>query len=174
MTRTDEILKIYDEHSRRLYNISMRIVCDSFEAEEIMHDSLLEYYRLRDRSSVIDLRKWLTSVCIRKSIDRLRSRHRFRNFLEEYEEIAASEFSSEVEDEDIFTEIERVKTSLASLPDNYRLILSLHLFEGFDYQEISQITGTKENTIRSLCMRGKQKLITLLKNYNGKIGTIYK
>ena len=33
-----------------------------------------------------------------------------------------------------------------------------HLFEGYDYEEISQITGIKENTIRSLYMRGRQKL----------------
>ena len=47
---------------------------------------------------------------------------------------------------------------LYDLPDHYRAILSLHLFEGYDYEEISQITGIKENTIRSLYMRGRQKL----------------
>jgi RNA polymerase sigma-70 factor (ECF subfamily) len=44
------------------------------------------------------------------------------------------------------------------LPDHYRTIVSLHLFEGYDYEEISQMTGTNENTIRSLYMRGRQKL----------------
>lgn len=163
MTRTDEILKIYDEHSRRLYNVSLRIVCDGFEAEEVMHDTLLQYYRLKDKSSVTDLRKWLTSVCIRKSIDRLRARHRFRNLLKGYEEATTADMAEEILEEEVVLEMERIRASLASLPDNYRLILSLHLFEGFDYQEISQITGTKESTIRSLYMRGKQKLTSLLK-----------
>ena len=163
MIRTDQILKIYDDHSQRLYNISLRIVCDRFDAEEVMHDTLLQYYRMKDKSSITDLRKWLSSVCIRKSIDRLRARNRFRNFIEEYEDIATSDASGDAQEEEIVFEIERIKASLTSLPDNYRLILNLHLFEGLDYQEISQITGTKENTIRSLYMRGKQKLLTLLK-----------
>ena len=163
MKRTDDILKIYDEHSQRLYNVSLRIVCDSFEAEEIMHDTLVQYYRLKDKSTVTDLRKWLSSVCIRKSIDRLRARNRFRNLLEGYEDFTADYYTVTDDVEDAVLEVEKIRTAISSLPDNYRVILTLHLFEGFDYQEISQITGIKESTVRSLYMRGRQKLTTLLK-----------
>lgn len=52
---------------------------------------------------------------------------------------------------------------MASLPDHYRLVLSLHLFEGYDYEEIAQITSAKESTIRTLYMRGRQKLAAMLK-----------
>ena len=38
--------------------------------------------------------------------------------------------------------------------------------QGYDYEEISQITGIKENTIRSLYMRGRQKLAAALKQKN--------
>ena len=55
-------------------------------------------------------------------------------------------------------DIVTVQKALLELPDHYRTIISLHLFEGYDYQEISQITGANENTIRSLYMRGRQKL----------------
>ena len=60
--------------------------------------------------------------------------------------------------------VEDIKKALLLLPDNYRTILSLHLFEGYDYQEIEQITGTKEATIRSLYKIGKDKLAALLQN----------
>ena len=53
--------------------------------------------------------------------------------------------------------------ALASLPDHYRAVLSLHLFEGFDYQEIAQITGAKESSIRSLYMRGRKLLAQAVK-----------
>ena len=78
--------RIYDEHAVRLYNMSLRILGDSCEAEEIMHDSLLQYYGMKDKSEILDIRKWLSSVCIRKSIDRLRKRRRFKDFLEDYED----------------------------------------------------------------------------------------
>lgn len=152
--------RIYDEHAVRLYNLSLRILGDSCEAEEIMHDSLLQYYGMKDKSEIQDIRKWLSSVCIRKSIDRLRKRRRFKDFLEDYEDPAMDD----ADYEDYTLEVENIRKALSCIPDNYRLILSLHLFEGYDYQEISQIAGIKEVTVRSLYMRGRRKLAEYLKN----------
>ena len=69
----------------------------------------------------------------------------------------------EPETEVLEYDIETIRQALSSLPDHYRAIVSLHLFEGYDYQEIAQITGNNENTIRSLYMRGRQKLATAIK-----------
>ncbi len=160
MKNSIDMERIYDEHAVRLYNVSLRILGDSCEAEEVMHDSLLQYYGMDDRSGVLDIRKWLTSVCIRKSIDRLRKRKRFQDFLEDYEDPAIDDTDCE----DLALDVADIRKALSCIPDNYRLILTLHLFEGYDYQEISQITGIKEVTIRSLYMRGRQKLAEYLKN----------
>ena len=72
MKDTIDIEKVYDTHSRRLYNISFRITGNGADAEEIMHDSLLQYWKFRNKEQIRDLPKWLTSICIRKSIDRLK------------------------------------------------------------------------------------------------------
>lgn len=140
--------------SRRLYNMSLRIVGSSTEAEEIMHDTLLQYWHFNRKNDIKDLQKWLSSVCIRKSIDRLRQKQRWKDFLERYEDPALEENSgSEME-----YDIQSITKALSELHDPYRVIVSLHLFEGYDYQEISQITGMNENTIRSIYLRGRQKL----------------
>ena len=60
-------------------------------------------------------------------------------------------------------DVARIRDALQSLPDIYRVVLTLHLFEGYDYQEISQTTVVKEVTIRSIYMRGRKKLADLLK-----------
>ena len=160
MRNSIDMERIYDEHAVRLYNMSLRILGDSCEAEEIMHDSLLQYYGMKDKSEILDIRKWLSSVCIRKSIDRLRKRRRFKDFLEDYEDPAMDD----ADYENYTLEVENIRKALSCIPDNYRLILSLHLFEGYDYQEISQIAGIKEVTVRSLYMRGRRKLAEYLKN----------
>ena len=154
MKDTINIEKVYDAMSRRLYNISLRVTGCRTDAEEIMHDTLLQWWRFDRKNEIKDLSKWLSSVCIRKSIDRLRERHRWLNFLERYEDPMMEETDDTGEEYDIVT----VQKALLELPDHYRTIISLHLFEGYDYQEISQITGANENTIRTLYMRGRQKL----------------
>lgn len=160
MKNTIDIEKVYDVHSRRLYNVSLRITGCSADAEEIMQDSLIAYWHFRKKPEIKDLSGWLTSVCIRKSIDRLRERNRRSIFLENYEDPSLEE---NVEIETSYN-IDDILKALQKLPDNYRAIVSLHLFEGYDYQEISQITGAKESTVRTLYMRGRQRLCEMLKN----------
>lgn len=160
MRDTIDIEKVYDSMSRRLYNISLRIVGSGTDAEEIMHDTLLQYWKFNRKDEIRDLPKWLSSVCIRKSIDRIREKQRWKGFLEEYEDPVLEESTETAMEYDIRS----IQKALSELPDHYRAILSLHLFEGYDYQEISQITGANENTIRSLYMRGRQKLAATLRN----------
>ena len=159
MKDTIDIEQVYDSHCRRLYNISLRITGSSSDAEEIMHDTLLQYWKLRHKEQIRDLSRWLTSVCIRKSIDWLREKSRWNELLEGYEDPALEESPS---DEGRYNAGQIMK-ALASLPAPYRAILSLHLFEGFDYQDIAQITGSKESTIRSLYMRGRKLLAEAVK-----------
>ena len=160
MKDTADIAKIYDAHSRRLYNISLRITGSSGDAEEVMHDSLLQYWKLKKKDDVKDLPRWLTSVCIRKSIDRLRDKCRWNHLLETYEDPLTEE--SPQEENEVY-DVGQILEALSSLPAHYRATVSLHLFEGFDYQEIAQITGAKKSTIRSLYMRGRKLLAEALK-----------
>ena len=159
MKDTVDIEKVYDAHSRRLYNISLRITGSRGDAEEIMHDTMLQYWKFRQKEEIRDLPKWLTSICVRKSIDRLRDKSRWDEFLKGYEDPALEDSPSD----DSGYDAGQIMKALASLPDHYRAVLSLHLFEGFDYQEIAQITGAKESSIRSLYMRGRKLLAQAVK-----------
>ena len=160
MNRHTNIKQIYAQYSQRLYFTSLRIVGNSFDAEEIMQDTILKYHNLNGKDAILEPGKWLTSVCIRKSIDKLREKHRNKDFLEEYKEIQSIPQGPTTQNYNI----EDIKRALLLLPDSYRTILSLHLFEGYDYQEIEQITGTKEVTLRSLYKRAKDKLAATLQN----------
>lgn len=156
-----DIAKIYDDYSARLYNISLRIVGDVSDAEEVMHDTLLKFLSHPIKEQIVSLDGWLTRICIRKAIDRLREKHRYKDFLTRYAEMDPGGNYEYEEPEEI--SVESIRNALTDLPDHYRLVVTLHLLEGYDYQEISQITGTKESTIRSLYMRGKQKLAEKLR-----------
>lgn len=157
-----DIGKLYDDYSVRLYNIGLRIVGDSADAEEIMHDTLLKYLSYGKKGEIRDLAGWLAQTCIRKAIDRLREKkHRYKDFLTRFAEMDMGEMT--VPEEPDVISVESIKKALAGLPDHYRVVLTLHLLEGYDYQEISQITGTKESTIRTLYMRGRQKLAEALR-----------
>lgn len=168
MTR-QEITQFYQEHHGRLYNIALRILHDSGEAEEAMQDTILKYVSAEQQfDSAAQISAWLARTCIHDAIDRLRKRQRRDAFLEDY----ALEESPDVlrqtqeppaNDGKALPDIGRIKAAMDALPEPYRLVLSLVLIEGLDYAEIAACTGQKETTLRSLYSRGRNKLVELLK-----------
>lgn len=158
MTR-EECIRVYSKYSRKLFNVSFRIVEDSALAEEIMQDSILKFIQFEGAKGIAGEARvgaWLVRTCVRGSIDALRRMKRDREFLEEYAAETEDVGSPEVEVGQIT--IETVKKEMDSLPGPYRLILTLVLIEGLDYEEISEITGVKEGALRTRFSRARKML----------------
>ena len=141
-----EITAFYNRYKTRLYNTSLRITGDSFDAEEIVQDTIIKYLRTNTaKLTEAQTSAWLTKACTRASIDMLRMRR-----------LLQSQSPQEM--------IGRIKRQMLLMPDGYRAVLSLLLFEGYDYSETAQILGVEESTVRSQYLRGKRKLVEMIKN----------
>ena len=170
MTR-EESIDFYKKHAKRLYNISLRIVQDSAQAEEIMQDTILKYLTLSPLPGfgAASESAWLARTCIRASIDALRKRKRELHFLDEYASEEAPEYFAPAEGTDEREEtasapfdIAVIRKAIDSLNDPYRLVLNLILLDGLDYEEISSITGEREGTVRTQYSRARKMLKEIL------------
>lgn len=172
MTR-EESIRVYKTYSRKLFNVSFRIVGDSALAEEIMQDTVLKFIKLHGdvmisqagpicQSGQDRVGAWLVRTCVRASIDALRKLKREREFLEDF----ASHEAADYPEDDFLPEeysVEAVKQAIGSLPGPYRLILTLVLIEGLDYEEISGFTGDSEGALRTRFSRARKMLVGRLK-----------
>lgn len=150
-----DIDSLYDRYSGRLFHTSLRIVGDRTEAEQIMHDTLLKWLRRSpagpvpgatpDSASDGRIEAWLVKVCVRASIDAIRRRRTLRRLFPER------------------SLAERIRRGMSRLPAGYRAVLSLLLFEGYDYEEAAEITGLKASSVRSQYVRAKARLLEILK-----------
>ena len=59
-----------------------------------------------------------------------------------------------------YTELkaQKVMETMKSLKENYRVSLTLHLIEGYDYEEISQIMNISYANCRTTISRAKESL----------------
>lgn len=65
--------KIYRLYYKAMYNISLRIVNDPMEAEDIMQESFLSAFEeISNYSGMVSFGAWLKSIVQNKSIDSLR------------------------------------------------------------------------------------------------------
>ncbi len=162
--------RIYNQVHRKLYFTSLRILGNQFDAEEVMHDTLLKYFSSQNKfGNIKEMDAWMTRVCINLSIDRLRVR-KPQDLNHLYKELSCEPDEPEETQSYSFKGVtaEMVKVAMEKVATGYRVILSLLLFEGYDYQEISQILNLKEVTVRSQFIRGKARLIEELESMKAK------
>jgi RNA polymerase sigma factor (sigma-70 family) len=141
-----------------MYNVALRIVNFEEEAEDVLQDSFLDAFtRIDSFKGEATFGLWLKQIVINKSINQLRKRKvEFVNI----EELDIAEENEEEGDQD--WKIAEIKAAVALLPDRYRVVLTLYLFEGYDHEEIAYILKISEGTSRSQYMRAKMRLNDLL------------
>ena len=155
--------ELFRQYGKRLYNTALRITLSSYEAEEIMQETLIRFLTGGDRPD--DVWAWLRRMCINKSIDYLRREKRFVNI---DDAVTSSETVLVNDNEDIWSGLDgklfpMVMELLKSMPDGYRTILTLKLIEDIDYKEIASMLGISESSVLSQYMRGRRKLAEKLK-----------
>lgn len=154
--------QLYHLYIKAMYNTALRIVGEREEAEDVTQEAFLDgFLKLDMFRGDSTFGAWLKSIVVNKSIAKLRSK---RLVFEEINE-RSSDYSETVSDdfEEKEETIDKIKKAMAHLPTGFRLVLNLYLFEGYDHQEIGQILGISEITSRSQYIRGKSKLLELLK-----------
>jgi RNA polymerase sigma-70 factor (ECF subfamily) len=145
-----------------MYNSSLRIVNDRFEAEDIMQEAFLSAFKnIEQYKGEVSFGALLKRIVINRSLDFLKKK-KLELFPIENE---LYKISNENEDiiylEDTIEQVEILKQQMNLLPTGYQIILSLYLLEGYDHEEIASILGITASTSRTQYMRAKKKLIQI-------------
>jgi RNA polymerase sigma-70 factor (ECF subfamily) len=153
--------ELYELHYRRIYNTCLRIIGNPMDAEEAMHDVFLKLFDhiddLQDEKAFLS---WSRQTAIRTSIDRVRRKNPV------FVQIDDLSIADEEPDEEPELSVEAVKRELNRLPDGYRIVLSMRLFEECEFDEIAKALQIKTSTVRSQYVRGRDQLAGKLKIKN--------
>lgn len=151
--------QVYGLYYKAMFNTALRIVNDPAEAEDIMQEAFLEAFRkidtYREESS---FGSWLKKIVIHKSIDEMRKSREFVS-LEDVEQDFADAGDEENMMQVLSAKVEDIRKAIHSLPDDYRVILSLYLLEGYDHEEIAQVLNISYNLSRTRYSRARKKLL---------------
>lgn len=155
--------EIYQKYAKAMFNTSLRIVNNSGDAEDILQDAFvdafasLEAFQYRSTFGA-----WLKKIVINKSINHLRKK---KMDLIDIDKTAVGELPQDetLDEKDIQFKVEEIKKAVKLLPNGYRTVLTLYLFEGYDHEEIAEILRVSHATVRTQYMRAKQKLVGLIK-----------
>ncbi len=155
--------ELYQRYSRAMYNASLRIVNNSADAEDVLQESFsdafssIEAFQYKSTFGA-----WLKKIVINKSINQLRKK---KVDLIDIEKTNAGFIadSDPLDEKSIELKVDEIRRAVKLLPNGYRTVLTLYLFEGYDHEEIAEILAISHATVRTQYMRAKQKLLSIIK-----------
>ncbi|MBC7872553.1 MAG: RNA polymerase sigma factor [Ferruginibacter sp.] len=153
--------RLYSQYAKAMFNTSLRIVNNTADAEDVLQESFLAAFRLDEFDYSSTFGAWLKRIVVNRSIDTLRRR---KLTVVDIDEVAIQgiQEAEPPDEETIQLKVADIKKTIIMLPGGYRTVLSLFLFEGYDYGEIAEIMQISEATVRSQYHRAKQKLLQIL------------
>lgn len=141
-----------------LYKQAYHYTGNSYDAEDLLQDVLLEIYQKRQKlQHVKNLPAWLNRCLYFRFVDR----HRARQRQPEMEELTNEDLNGRLQtaclSEDDYFKLQMYR-GMEKLSAEQRGVINLHDLSGYSLPEISGMMGTPVGTLKSSLHRGRKKL----------------
>ena len=158
----EALKRLYDRFSGYAMATGLRYIPNREEMRDVLQDSFVKILTSIDQFDYRgegSLKNWVARIVANKAIDYLREHERI-NFVDTIPEELDEEATDMIDiPPDILTEM------IGRLPDNYRLVLNLFVFQQQSHKEIAQFLGIKESTSASIYFRARKMLSRMIKEY---------
>jgi len=148
--------ELYDMYSSELYAICWRYATDNNEAKDILQEAFIRIFtHLKQYSGSGSLIGWMKTVVVTTSL----------NYIKKHKKQITTPFDfsnetimGEFDNATSYIDTKDIIKAFMQLAYPYRIVLGLHIIEGYSYKEISQILGIEETACRTRVHRAKLKL----------------
>jgi RNA polymerase sigma factor (sigma-70 family) len=152
--------ELYKLYSKAMYNICMRILHNSENAEDAMQNAFVDIFSKMDSYRYESpIGAWIKRIVVNNCINQIKKRK--LDFIELNEGTLHIPEQLIVQSEPKYS-VQLIQKAIGQLPEGYRVVFCLYAMEGYDHEEIGEILGVTEATSKSQYSRAKAKLRGLL------------
>ncbi len=161
--------EIVSTYQREIINFHYRFVRSRFEAEDLAQETFVKaYFNLKKLQEPAKLKSWLYQIARNTVIDYFRKNKKSRNdvsldhnILENFAETASEDSHKYAMDAETSKELQKCLDLLVS--DDQRIVKLLY-YDGFSYNEISQLLAINQNTLKSRLHRARKILAEAIRS----------
>lgn len=153
---------IFDYYLPKMRPICLRYAYTTFEAEDILQESFIKVFNnIKDFKSEGSFEGWVKRIVINTALNHHKKNIRHYN-QENIEEVNESILGSEeIADIESAPPSELMKL-IQELPEGYKLVFNLYVFEEYSHKEIANALDISEGTSRSQYSKAKKMINKLL------------
>ena len=153
---------LYDRYSGYVMAVALRYVPDRDDVQDVVQDSFVKIFTSIGSFSYRgegSLKAWMGRIVANMSLDFLR-KNKTLSFTSDLPNIA-----DEPEPDIGGVSDEALMSMIARLPDGYRVVLNMFVFEQRSHKEIAEQLGIKESSSASQYLRAKKLLAKKINDY---------
>jgi RNA polymerase sigma-70 factor (ECF subfamily) len=147
------------EHATRTYRLAYRLTGNPHDAEDLTQETFVRVFRSLDAYRPVCLAAWIHRITVNLFLDT--ARRRARLYFDTLGDEAGRLSDPRANPEELF-EVKNfdfdIQQALDSLPPDFRVAVVLSDIEGYSYEEIAAIVGTKVGTVGSRIYRARAHL----------------
>jgi RNA polymerase sigma-70 factor, ECF subfamily len=160
----NDLVGLYQDY---LFALVVRVVGDRDAASDAVQEAFFSAYRNLERFRGDSFRSWLSRIALNAATDILRQRK--RRPAEPYPEWEDDAWQPPAPESDAPERVAMLRsrsrllaTALLQITHDQRTAIVLYDIEGYDYQEIADMTGVSLGTVKSRIHRGRLALRDVL------------
>ena len=146
---------LYELYAKAMYNTALRILGNADDAKDILQESFVDMFTKLDTFRMeSSFGAWFKRIVVNKSINYLK-----RNKMVFQDSNDIPDMPEEEEESPQFNyEVKDVKRAVSRLPQGYKIVFDLYMFEEFSHREIASELGISGATTKSQLSRAKKKV----------------
>lgn len=150
---------LYEKYASTMLAICMRYCKRREEAEDVLHEGFIKVFsnvnKFRGEGS---FEGWIKRIMINTSLSHYHAhlKHHFKSGTEDMENMPA-----DYEEEGVYNNApsrSELLTLIQQLPDGYRFVFNMYVFEDFSHKEIAGQLGISVNTSKSQLAKARRQL----------------
>ncbi len=158
---------LVDEYQKLIFHVAKRMIQNDTDVEDVCQDVFIKIYKnIGSFAFKSKLSTWIAQITYSTSIDYLKKNR--RNYVEF---VADEDIKYEANDQTPLDLLEQKDLSryltqiISDLPSPYRIVITLFHLEEFSIQEIIDVTGMPEGTIKNYLFRARKLMKDKIKLY---------
>ena len=154
---------LYDRYVGYLTAVCARYIPDDDDVKDILQEAFVKIFRTMDKFSWRgegSLKAWMSRIVVNDSLKALRRKKPLP--------LSATLSEPVDEEEPAFADVplDVIQGMIRKLPDGYRTVFNLYVFEDKSHQEIAQLLGTSVKTSISQLHKAKNLLAQMIQTYH--------
>jgi len=166
----DGFRALFERHKDRVYSIALRYSGDESTAMDIAQETFLKLFScIRSFRGESTFESWLYRLVVNSCLDRKRKERRLMPLVDELLDVLQA--PGDMTETAVRAELSRrVRSVVARLPPEQRIVIVLRYTQGLSYDEIAEILGCSSGTVASRLNRTHKLLERRLARLVGRTG----